>query len=149
VVLAEAVQYSSRRVLWGQGDTPAADEPLRGGSAWLCTARCSSIDRLAFAAMSPNRHLPTPLPELSLWGFRGLPFSVPLLPVSPRAILAAALACAAAAMAAEGGPIRPVALVEAVQYSSRRVLWGQGEKPPARRAIAVYAQAQRAGVSGR
>jgi hypothetical protein len=56
---------------------------------------------------------------------------MPLLPVRPRAILAAALACAAAATAAEGGPIRPVALVEAVQYSSRRVLWGQGDKPPA------------------
>jgi magnesium chelatase family protein len=32
---------------------------------------------------------------------------------------------------AGGGAIRPVAIAEAVQYSSRRVLWGQGDKPPA------------------
>ena len=45
---------------------------------------------------------------------------------------------------AGGGAIRPVAIAEAVQYSSRRVLWGQGDKPPAVEPLPARARASRA-----
>jgi magnesium chelatase family protein len=64
--------------------------------------------------------------------------------LSARAIDTALQVARTIADLAGGGAIRQVAIAEAVQYSSRRVLWRQGDKPPAVEPLPVRARASSA-----
>jgi magnesium chelatase family protein len=133
-----AVSWSELRAIAGEASSNVAER--------VAAARALQTERLGDggtnAIMGPaeiRRHCALDAAGRALFELAWEYFKL-----SARAIDTAQQVARTIADLAGGGPIRPVALAEAVQYSSRRVLWGQGEKSPAGEHLPVRAQSSSA-----